>query len=263
MKFRRKNNLINIDIDPDEIFLDSQNLPNFNTQQFEGRLEKPIPKRSIFFVGIFFAVIAFIFIYKLGSLQIIHGEAYYKKSENNTLNKQPIFADRGLIYDRKDVLLAWNTWDKNDVNKFSAPLRSYINESGFGLLLGYVSGPAKDSSGNYWQDTFIGKDGVEKSYNTNLTGLNGMRITETDVSGTIQSENTVSAPKAGENIKLSKNSPKARSRTNISASSAFKPRVRYSFRSSHGSLGSVFLRFSAENSWISETMSLGKSGSGK
>jgi penicillin-binding protein 2 len=203
MKFRRKNNLINIDIDPDEIFLDSQNLPNFNTQQFEGRLEKPIPKRSIFFVGIFFAVIAFIFIYKLGSLQIIHGEAYYKKSENNTLNKQPIFADRGLIYDRKDVLLAWNTWDKNDVNKFSAPLRSYINESGFGLLLGYVSGPAKDSSGNYWQDTFIGKDGVEKSYNTNLTGLNGMRITETDVSGTIQSENTVSAPKAGENIKLS------------------------------------------------------------
>jgi penicillin-binding protein 2 len=70
-------------------------------------------------------------------------------------------------------------------------------------MVGYVSGPAKDSSGNYWQDTFIGKDGVEKSYNTNLTGLNGMRITETDVSGTIQSENTVSAPKAGENIKLS------------------------------------------------------------
>lgn len=203
MKFRKKTNLINRDIDPDEIFLDSENLPNFNTQQFEGRLEKPIPKRSIFFVGIFFAVVAFIFIYKLGSLQIIQGEAYYKKSENNTLNKQPIFADRGLIYDRKGTLLAWNTWDKNDVNKFSAPLRSYINESGFGLLLGYVSAPAKDSSGKYWQDTFIGKDGVEKSYNTNLTGLNGMRITETDVTGAIQSENTVSAPKAGEDIKLS------------------------------------------------------------
>lgn len=203
MKFRKKTNLINRDIDPDEIFLDSQNLPNFNTQQFEGRLEKPIPKRSIFIVGIFFAVVSFIFIYKLGSLQIVQGEAYYKKSENNTLNKQPIFADRGLIYDRKGTLLAWNTWDKNDVNKFSAPTRSYINESGFGLLLGYVSAPAKDSSGNYWQDTFIGKDGVEKSYNTNLTGLNGMRITETDVSGTIQSENTVSAPKAGEDIKLS------------------------------------------------------------
>ncbi len=203
MKFRKKRNLINRNIDPDEIFLDSQNLPNFNTQQFEGRLEKPIPKRSIFIVGVFFTIVSFIFIYKLGSLQIIHGEAYYKKSENNTLNKQPIFADRGLIYDRTGTLLAWNTWDKSDVNKFSAPLRSYINESGFGLLLGYVSAPAKDSSGNYWQDTFIGKDGVEKSYNTNLTGTNGMRITETDVSGTIQSENTVSAPKAGEDVKLS------------------------------------------------------------
>ena len=86
MKFRKKRNLINRNIDPDEIFLDSQNLPNFNTQQFEGRLEKPIPKRSIFIVGVFFAVVSFIFIYKLGSLQIIHGEAYYKKSENNTLN---------------------------------------------------------------------------------------------------------------------------------------------------------------------------------
>lgn len=203
MKFRKKTNLINRNIDPDEIFLDSENLPNFNTQQFEGRLEKPIPKRSIFIVGIFFTIVASIFVYKLGSLQIIHGEAYYKKSENNTLNKQPIFADRGLIYDRKGTLLAWNTWDKNDVNKLSAPLRSYISESGFGLLLGYVSGPAKDSSGNYWQDTFIGKDGVEKSYNANLTGTNGMRITETDVSGSIQSENIVSAPKAGSDIKLS------------------------------------------------------------
>lgn len=203
MKFKRRTNLINRDIDPDEIFLDSKNLPNFNTQQFEGRLEKPIPKRSIFIMGFFFTMVAFIFIYKLGSLQIVQGEAYYKKSENNTLNKQPIFADRGLIYDRKGTLLAWNTWDKNDVNKFSAPARSYINESGFGLLLGYVSAPAKDSSGKYWQDSFIGKDGVEKYYNNNLTGTNGMRITETDVSGSIQSENTVSAPKAGNDVTLS------------------------------------------------------------
>ena len=175
MKFKRRTNLINRDIDPDEIFLDSKNLPNFNTQQFEGRLEKPIPKRSIFIMGFFFTIVAFIFIYKLGSLQIVQGEAYYKKSENNTLNKQPIFADRGLIYDRKGTLLAWNTWDKNDINKFSAPARSYINESGFGLLLGYVSAPAKDSSGKYWQDSFIGKDGVEKYYNNNLTGTNGDR----------------------------------------------------------------------------------------
>lgn len=203
MNFRIKHKYIKRDIAPDEIFLDSKNLPEFNTQQFEGRLEKPIPKKAIFFLGIFFFFCGFIFIYKLSILQIVKGEAYFKKSENNTLMKQPIFADRGLIYDRNDVLLVWNSWDKNDLNKFSSPTRSYITDGGFGLLLGYVSSPAKDSSGNYWQDSFIGKDGVEKSYNTKLTGKNGVRITETDVKGEIQSENVVTQPVIGANLKLS------------------------------------------------------------
>ena len=203
MKFKINHKRIKGDIALDEIFLDSKNLPNFNTQQFEGRLEKPIPKHSIFILGLFFICTAFIFMFKLGSLQIVRGEAFFKKSENNTLAKQPIFADRGLLYDRKESLLAWNTWDKDDTNRFSSPTRSYITDPGFGLLLGYVSSPAKDSSGKYWQDNFIGKDGVEKSYNDRLTGENGVRITETDVSGEVQSENTVSQPKAGDNLKLS------------------------------------------------------------
>lgn len=203
MKFRKKHNYIRGDIAPDEIFLDSKNLPSFNTQQFEGRLEKAIPKRAIFTLGLFFIFCSLFFIYKLTNLQIVKGEAYFKRSEDNTLMKQPIFADRGLIYDRDGVLLAWNSWNKDDLNKLSSPTRSYINESGFGLLLGYVSSPAKDSSGVYWQDSFIGKDGVEKSYNSNLTGTNGVRITETDVKGTIQSENIISPPVSGEDIKLS------------------------------------------------------------
>lgn len=203
MKFHINHKYIKREITPDEIFLDSKNLPEFNTQQFEGRLEKPIPKRAISILGIFFFVCAIVFTYKLSYLQIIKGEAYFKKSENNTLMRQPIFADRGLVYDRNDVLLAWNSWDVNDLNKFSSPVRSYITDGGFGLLLGYVSSPAKDSSGNYWQDSFIGKDGVEKSYNTKLTGKNGVRITETDVKGEIQSENIVTPPVAGLNIKLS------------------------------------------------------------
>ena len=203
MKFRTKHKRIRGEIAPDEIFLDSKNLPEFNTQQFEGRLEKAIPKKSIFFLGAFFLFLSLVFIFQLGNLQIIKGEAYFKKSENNTLMKQPIFADRGLIYDRNDVLLSWNTWESTGLDKFSAPTRSYTSLSGFGLLLGHVSSPAKDSSGRYWQDSFIGKDGVEKSYNANLLGKNGVRITETDVKGVVQSENIVSPPVAGENIKLS------------------------------------------------------------
>ena len=203
MKFHINHKYIKRDVAPDEIFLDSKNLPCFNTQQFEGRLEKAIPKRSIFFLGLFFFACTCMFIYKLGYLQVIKGEAYFKKSENNTLMKQPIFADRGLIYDRNDVLLAWNNWNKEDLNKLSSPTRSYFSDPGFSLLLGYVSSPAKDSQGNYWQDTFIGKDGVEKSYNKDLTGVNGVRITETDVKGVVQSENVVTPPVAGQNNKLS------------------------------------------------------------
>jgi len=203
MSFHINHKRIKKDIDPDEIFLDSKNLPNFNTQQFEGRLEKAIPKRSIFFMELFFVGVACIFIWQTINLQIIKGDAYFQKSENNTLQKQPIFADRGLIYDRNKVLLSWNTWDNEDINKLSSPKRSYFSSGGFGLLLGYVSSPAKDSSGFYWQDNFIGKDGVEKYFNDRLTGTNGVRITETDVSGAIQSENIIMPPKAGVDITLS------------------------------------------------------------
>ncbi len=203
MKFHINHRRIRKNIDPDEIFLDSKNLPNFNTQQFEGRLEKTIPKRSIFAVGLFFLGVAVIFSWQIINLQIIKGEAYFKKSENNTLTRKPIFAERGLIYDRTGTLLSWNTWEKEDINKLSSPERSYYKEPGFGLLLGYVSAPAKDSSGYYWQDNFIGKDGVEKFFNDRLTGVNGVRITEIDVGGVVQSENMILPPVAGENINLS------------------------------------------------------------
>lgn len=203
MKFHVNNRRVKKNIDPDEIFLDSKNLPNFNTQQFEGRLEKTIPKRSIFAVGLFFLGVSLIFSWQIINLQIIKGEAFFKKSENNTLTRKPIFAERGLIYDRNGVLLSWNAWEKDDINKLSSPERSYYKEPGFGLLLGYVSEPAKDSSGYYWQDNFIGKDGVEKFFNDRLTGVNGVRITEIDVGGVIQSENMILPPIAGENINLS------------------------------------------------------------
>jgi penicillin-binding protein 2 len=203
MKFHINRRKFKNNIDPDEIFLDSKNLPNFNTQQFEGRLERPISKHSIYLLGLIFLSVFLVFTWRVFSIQIVKGEAYFKKSENNTLQKEPIFADRGLIYDRNGVLLSWNAWDKEDVNKLSSPERSYYKEPGLSLLLGYTSSPAKDSSGFYWQDNFIGKDGVEKFFNDSLTGVNGVRITETDVRGNIQSENVILLPEKGEDITLS------------------------------------------------------------
>ncbi len=190
------------DIDPDEIFLDSENLPNFNKQQFEGRLEKTIPKRSIFFLGAFFFLVLCIFVWKTVDLQIVNGGEYFEKSENNTLMQQPIFADRGLIYDRNGVLLVWNKWQEEDIDKMSYPTRAYFEESGFSHLLGYTSSPAKDNAGFYWQDRFIGRDGVESYYDDKLTGKNGVKISETNAVGQIQSENIVLLPTEGEDLTL-------------------------------------------------------------
>jgi penicillin-binding protein 2 len=210
MKFHINKKRINKDIDPDEIFLDSKNLPNFNTQQFEGRLEKPIPKKIIFFVGSFFSIVLIAFSFKLVNIQITNGYSYFKKSENNTLMKEPIISPRGLIYDRNGEMLAWNSWEENkknieedlDFKENNIPKRKYLYP-GFSLLLGYVGSPAKDSSGNFWQDTFIGKDGLEKFYNTELTGENGVKITEKDVGGSIKSSNIMTQPKSGKDLYLS------------------------------------------------------------
>lgn len=201
MRFHKRRKF-NREIDPDEIFLDSKNLPNFNTQQFEGRLEKPIPKKTISILSLFFLFFFLFFVGKLSYLQIIKGEAYLEKSENNTLRKEPVIASRGLIYDRNDVLLTWNSWHEEDIEKLSIPERIYTDKSGFSLLLGYTSSPAKDKDGNFWQDTFIGKDGLEKYHDEILKGENGVRITETDVRGITQSENIVNPPKDGQDLKL-------------------------------------------------------------
>lgn len=181
-------------VEPDEIFLDSKNIQNFDRQQFEGRIEKPITKKTILFMGLFFLFFATIFSIRLINLQIKNGETYKKRSENNVLEKQTIFADRGIIYDRNKKELVWNKKVED-----SSPIREYL-DGGFSHLLGYVSYPAQDSDGNFWQTEFIGKDGLEKKYNDALKGENGSKMIEVDARGTIHSENMVNAPKQGNDL---------------------------------------------------------------
>src|SRR3989338_2112957 len=203
-KFRNKNSFV----EPDEIFLDSENLQNFDRQQFEGRIEKPIAKRIILFAGIFFAAMAVIFVTRLGYLQIGKGEVYFKRSQNNILEKVIIFTDRGIIYDRNKKELAWNKPARNADSKAVAggkesaeqvPVRTYFSP-GFSHLLGYVSYPKMDQTGNYWQGDFAGIDGLEKQYNDLLKGENGSKIIETDAFGKVYSENIVNSPKRGTDL---------------------------------------------------------------
>ncbi len=190
------------EIEPDEIFLDAKNLPDFDTQQFEGRIEKPISRNALKVLGTFFVLIAFVFFWRVGVLSIAHGQAYYDRSVQNTLKREPIFANRGIVYDRNGMRLAWNTEGTADDPVLH---RAYSDISGLSHVVGYVSYPTKDKSGNYWQEKFIGRDGVEKKYDTLLSGTNGLKMIETDARGNVQSENLENPPKDGSNITLSIN----------------------------------------------------------
>jgi penicillin-binding protein 2 len=185
------------EINPDEVLLDARNSPNFNAQQLEGRIEKPIAKKSIVLLGLAGLLVVGVIVSKLWSLQIVQGAYYRERSETIGFNSIPVFADRGVVYDRNGKELIWNV-PSPDNESFSH--RAYIKDPGFSHVLGYVGYPSKDSSGVFWSTEFIGKDGLEKQYNDRLQGKNGTELIETDVHGEIHSKNLSTQPTPGENL---------------------------------------------------------------
>ncbi len=188
------------EIAPDEIFLDSSNLPNFDTYQFEGRIEKPISRRTMLFAGLAFFLICVTLLSRTWVLQVKKGEAYSILSERNSLLTTTIFAPRGLIQDRNQVTLVSN---KISTEHPEYPSREYRSDAGLAHLLGYVNYPKKDSSGVYYRLDYSGKDGVEAYYNDLLTGENGTKITERNALGAVESESVIKPAHYGMNVVLS------------------------------------------------------------
>jgi penicillin-binding protein 2 len=187
------------DIDLDEIFLDSENLPDFNQHQLEGRIEKPISKRVVFLMSTLFVFIFAGYLFKVWNLQVVNGNDFAKISEQNSLNHTLIFADRGIVYDRNQVPLIWNENQENA--DFS--LRKYTEKSGFANLLGYVKYPKKDKSGFYYTEAFEGLGGVEQYFNDIISGKNGLKIVETDALLEVVGDNTIQDPVPGKSLNLS------------------------------------------------------------
>jgi len=200
MRFFSKRRYSGGEINPDEIFLDSKNIPAFDTHQFEGRIERPISKRAMLFTGLFFLVLIGTFVSRVFYLEIVNGEEYLLWSQRNHLRHSPVFSDRGVITDRNGELLAWNVVSSSTLD-FAA--RRYITEPGFAHLVGYVKYPSVDSSGFYYKEETSGVDGVEKAYDELLRGTNGIRIIEVNARGGIESANIISPPVSGTNLSLS------------------------------------------------------------
>lgn len=194
---------------PDEIFLDARNLPEFNTHQFEGRIESPLSSKTLVFLGLAFAVMVFLFIFQLWTLNIHNGAQYLALSETNRLRNTFLFPERGIIRDREGANLAWNIpVGSNTLNAASSgderaiSKRAYADMPGISHILGYISYPQKDNAGKYYQEETVGKAGIEEYYDELLRGKNGVAITETNALGNVVSESVIQPPINGKELSL-------------------------------------------------------------
>lgn len=197
--FRRRKK-IKSEIHPDEILIDSQNEGQFDRDQFEGRIERPLGRRSFLFVGGLVTVVILALVVRAGNLEMVHGAAYAKQANENQLTQQTIIADRGIIVDRNGVPLAYNVRIAI-TDEFAK--RVYSTLQGVAHVVGYVKPPAKDSSGTYYRDVFEGMDGIEEVYDGALAGQNGTKLSETDAHGNVVSESVQNPPVPGQKITLS------------------------------------------------------------
>src|SRR3990167_8212668 len=165
------------EIHPDEILIDSSNLPDFDTDQFEGRIERPLSRRTHLVAAGLVGVLLSGYAVQAFALQIVNGAAYAKQAAENKLEEQIVFADRGIITDRTGSELAYNVRASTE-DEFAE--RLYAPFRGVAHVVGYTKAPTKDASGNYFRTTFVGIEGMEKVYDGTLAGKNGTRLTETD-----------------------------------------------------------------------------------
>lgn len=200
MNFRRQRSVVRREIDPDEIFLDSENLPGFDVHQFEGRIERPVSVASIIGLSVVFGAILFVLLGRAWVLQAQDGKEYALMSENNALEETTVYSSRGAIFDRNGVKLAWNTLDGTNTD---FAVRSYIEETGLSHVLGYIKYPTKDKQGNYYRKDYQGIAGVEREYDSALQGEHGLKILQTDAVGDVTSESVIRPAKDGENVTLS------------------------------------------------------------
>ncbi len=187
------------DLSPDEIFLDAKNISRMNRDAFEGHIEQPLKSRAIIFMGIGFGICILLGLGKLFSLQVVQGYAFAQKSEKNRFISTPLFGERGVIYDRNGVALVRNV---GSTTFTEVARRDYADFQGLAPIIGFVSYPKQDKSGKYWQTDYMGLDGIEKKYNTVLSGVNGRRIVEINALGNTTDIHTTDEPQQGDSLTL-------------------------------------------------------------
>ncbi|MDQ5955710.1 MAG: penicillin-binding protein 2 [Patescibacteria group bacterium] len=190
------------EIAPDEILLDAST-NDFDKDRFEGRLERPLRRRTFLFTGGVLALIFTLLTVRAGFMQIVHGADYEDLAQRNQLSQTILFADRGLITDRTGLPLAYNERGVVGTTTQEFATRVYAAMRGIAHVVGYAKSPAKDKSGSYYRNEFIGIDGAEKAFDAQLSGVNGMELTQTDAHGKVIAQSVTQPQEPGQQIALS------------------------------------------------------------
>lgn len=220
-------------VEVEEVLLDASNIPSFNRGRLEGKRETPLHQRNIYFVGLVFALIASIFTYQVFSLQVVQGAEYRAIAENNRVDRAVVIAERGVVYDRNGEMVVWNELDES--GEYDFPIRAYTDRLGLGQVLGYVSYPKRDRSGFFFRTDYLGRTGIELTYDEVLKGTNGSKIIEVDAVGDPVSEFEIEAPTSGEELHLSIDAELSQAMYEIIATSS----VQAGFRSGAGVIMNV------------------------
>lgn len=195
--FLKKKFFTNKDIYPDEIFLDSKNIPGFREESFEGVIEQAIARRTPIVVAAVFALSFLALILRAGELQVVRGEEFFARAESNSLRLVPLDPVRGMIYDRRGTELAWSVADGD------RQIRTYSSLGGLGHLLGYVGYPVgEEVNQGFVHDRKYGRSGIEKTLDDSLRGTLGERLIEVDSKGAIVSESAERPPVPGNAVTL-------------------------------------------------------------
>ena len=192
------------EIAPDEIFLDSSNLPGRDEPQFEGRVVASVSPRAMVGVGVVFLLIVMVSSFRSFGLQVVQGASYADISRDNRLEQSVEFAARGLILDRTGRTLAWNEAAPLSLASTTPfALRRYSSLPGLSHIIGFLRYPKADARGAWWREEYTGVSGVELAFNDVLAGENGSTMIETDARGNVEQENIISPPVDGTDLKLS------------------------------------------------------------
>lgn len=199
--FWKQSRKIEREIAFEEAVVDTAGSHLFNSGRLEGKFELPLAQRNILFVGVICIVISLLYVSKLFSLQVLHGSEYHALSINNTVFNNPIIAERGVLYDRNEEMIAWNEFD--DSGQYPFPVRTYSDRTGLGQLVGYVSYPARDRNGFYYNTEYTGISGAESAFNRSLRGSNGNQIVELNALQEVVAAHEIETPEAGKPVHLS------------------------------------------------------------